>query len=312
MRTFVLHVLAFFAIQALILAVVVGVYRVDRNGYAAGFVLKHERLDSAPGARLILVGGSNVCFSTDSELLKRRLGLEPVDLALQHSLGLRFMLREAENGMRRGDVIVLSLEYGQYGERTEEPLSLFGVIEQDSRALEAIDLDWPLFKLFADRSHLYARSVLRSVANDWMRRDGGSSPPYTRDSMNRYGDVVAHWSMPTRGFGVQQQTEASLDAEARERLHDFAKTCEARGVRLFVYHPVVPRRKFEGMKLDAFQHVLDRELGIPQLNRLSEVSYPDELFFDTVYHLTRAGTERRTADLADRLERALTGSPARR
>jgi len=308
MRRFVVHALAFASIQLAIAVLVGASYRVDKNAYAASFIDKHDWLERVPSPRLILVGGSNLSFSNDSVLLEDRLGLHPVNLGIQGAMGLRFMLREAENAMRAGDVVVLSLEYSHYLERVEEPLSLFSLLEQDRRAFGAIDLDWPLFKLFADRSHLYARNVLRSVVNSAMHGDERALPPYTRDSFNRYGDVVAHWSMPTRGFEIVRQPEGKLDAGIVADLAAFALACRARGVRPFVFHPAIPLKKLETMKLEPLQRDLDRQLAIPQLNRIAEMGYPDDQFFDTVYHMTKAGTERRTALLAERLSQALNRS----
>jgi hypothetical protein len=223
---------------------------------------------------------------------------------------MRFMLREAEDGMRSGDVVVLSLEYSHYLERVEEPLSLLSVLEQDTRALDAIDLDWPLFKLFADRTHLYARSVLRSVVNDALGSGEHAVPPYTRDSFNQYGDVVAHWAMPGQSYKLVRQPEGEADSAMLAELAEFAETCRARGVRPFVFHPAIPQRKLDAMNLGPLARDLDRMLAIPQLNRIAEMGYPDELFFDTVYHLTYAGTRRRTELLAERLGRALAASGA--
>jgi hypothetical protein len=305
MRDFVRKAIGFALLQVALAVLVVSLYRIDRNAYAASFIDKQNRLESTPGRRLLLVGGSNVSFSTNSELLERRLGLAPVDLGIQHSFGLGFMLEQARRGMRRGDVIVLSLEFGQYQERTEEPLSLLSVVEQDRRALRAIELDWPLFKAMCDRSHLYFRGVLRSAINGRFFGGAGAAPPYTRDSFNVYGDVVGHWTLRSPGFSVSGKGADEPDPDILAKLNAFVDVCEKQGVSVFLFHPAVPRAKFENSMVEHLERTLETRLRIRRLNRAAEMVYPDSLFYDSAYHTTREGTVRRTELLAERLERAL-------
>ena len=203
--------------------------------------------------------------------------------------------------MRSGDVVVVSLEYDQYGERGEQAISVFGVLEQAPEAAADFDVDWPLFKLLMDGSHSWVRGVLRS---DLARARGGGSPaqpPYARSSFNAYGDVVAHWTMPAREFiSSDQQDQPDGDFVIAE-LNHFAAQCAAQGVRVFAFHPTTTAKKFAAMRLDRLAERVDRTLKIKQLNRIAEMRYPPELFFDSTYHLTYAGVERRTRLLAERL-----------
>jgi hypothetical protein len=84
-------------------------------------------------------------------------------------------------------------------------------------------------------------------------------------------------------------------------------------VRVFLFHPPIPVTKFDAMKptIRAIQKALDDAPRIVALNRIDEMRYPDELFFDSGYHLTRAGGERRTRLLVDRLRAQGAANPGR-
>jgi len=301
MRPFLRKAALFCAIQLAILVVALAYYRVDPNAFVAAYLDKHRRLGSVTPPRLLLVGGSNTAFATDSAVLERAVGRPVVNLGIQHALGLRFMLREASRAVRSGDLIVVSLEYDQYGERGEESISIFGLLEQAPSAWADLDVDWTLFKRLADGSHGWLRGVLRS---DFARARGQASAaqvPYTRDSFNVYGDVTAHWSLPPRDF-VSSARQQHPDGETViPELNDFALYCGEHGAKVLIFHPTTTDKKYAAMRLDLLSQELQSELHVKQLNRIEEMRYPRELLFDSSYHLTYAGVERRTKLLAERL-----------
>jgi hypothetical protein len=315
MRDFSKRAAVFIAIQLAILAIAMGFYRTDENAFLASYLDKHARLATAAAPRLVLVGGSNVAFSTDSELLLRELGVAPVNLGLQGSLGLRFMLLEALDGSRRGDTVVLAPEYAHYLARADEPLTLINLLEHAPDARKYIDVDWFLFKAFMDKGHIWLRGVLRSEVNRAF--DVGvvrAQAPYSRDSVNAYGDVVAHWTMRAPGFTLGSvEADERPDPEIVDEIARFADDCRERGVRVFLFHPPIPVTKFDAMKptIRAIQKALDDTRRIVALNRIDEMRYPDELFFDSGYHLTRTGGERRTRLLVDRLRAQGAANPGR-
>ncbi len=83
------------------------------NNLHATVLDKERLLKEAPSPRLVLVGGSGLAFGIDSPTLEQELGGEysVVNMGLHAGLGLDFMLNEALDGLREGDVVVLSPEY---------------------------------------------------------------------------------------------------------------------------------------------------------------------------------------------------------
>lgn len=82
------------------------------DGYMAAIVDKDRLLRSAPGRRLILIGGSNLAFGIDGPLLGERYRLTPVNLGMHELLRAGYMLRHTEANLRSGDVVILCLEFG--------------------------------------------------------------------------------------------------------------------------------------------------------------------------------------------------------
>ncbi len=121
-RLFLRKMLLFMLVQGLIWTGVVALYirseATKGDGFAKGYlgaaIDKHNRLAQQPAPRVVFVGGSNLAFGLDSAEIERSLGYGVVNMGLDLSLGLDFMLREIEPFLARGDVVVISPEYEEF------------------------------------------------------------------------------------------------------------------------------------------------------------------------------------------------------
>ena len=315
MRSFIIKLLAFGALQVAVLIALALIYDPGDQTYHASTIDKHGRLErlaslagqaGQPGRRLILVGGSNLSFCLRSELIRDQLDVQPVNMAVQASLGLEFILREVEGQLGPSDVVVVSLEYAQYFYRTEEILTLARLLEQRPESRAFVELDGYLFKMASDRAHDYVRHMVRRTLSDLAGRQDSGSRLYSRGSFNEYGDMVAHLDRPPKPLkvggrpGPDAERFAHAVADRLDQLHDTARRA---GARVLLFHPPVAATQYDRLAPDLamLTRVLDRDLDVPQLDRIDEMRYPDALFFDTVYHCNREGATRRTELLIERL-----------
>src|ERR1043165_5420686 len=64
---------------------------------------KDSLLQHVPSPRLVMIGGSNLSMSLDSQQLKDSLKMNPVNLGLHAAIGLVFMLDHTEPYIKKGD-----------------------------------------------------------------------------------------------------------------------------------------------------------------------------------------------------------------
>ena len=83
----------------------------SRNAYMAAIADKMHLLDSIPSPRLILMSGSSMAFGVDSELLSKELEIPVVNASLHFKLGSRFMINQLKSTVRKGDFVLITLEY---------------------------------------------------------------------------------------------------------------------------------------------------------------------------------------------------------
>jgi hypothetical protein len=271
---------------------------------------KTQRLISANGPRLILVGGSNLAFGIDSQMLKDATGFEPVNLGLHAALGLEYQLKQVKQYARQGDVVVLCPEYETYMYRLlpynetlvddllEQAPAAAGVFRRDS---------WSQRKRFLDVGALVA-------ASGWVQRafDPPSfqpqAEPYHRGGFNRYGDMVDHLSKEPSRFeiGKIRPIEKVDIVYSISVLNQFVADCEAQGARVVYTFPVMPKERWVKSRqlLEDLSNSLDRRLNAELLGTPSHFVYDSHEFFDTEYHLQKRSVGLRSNTLANLLRQS--------
>jgi hypothetical protein len=301
MIRFLLLILAFIALQLPIGAMV---FRPEPNHYLAAIAAKQARLETAPSPRAIFVGGSNLAFGLNSGMFEAETGLNPVNMGLDAGLNVRFMLDQVEPWIRKGDVVILSLEYNQFNHIV--PSTRVTVPLMEFRPGLLLELDWKTAKQTADTIVTYLRErARRSVLGEmhvWVA-------PYSADSFNEYGDADGHYGLPGTDFttfSVQVGWEPGTGFdEALEVLNAFAATCRARGVRPMLFHPVItPERYAEARpRLEGLHRALTERLDMPVMNTPASAVMAREMFYNTVYHLTEEGIRKRTSIYTEAIRR---------
>lgn len=315
MKRFLRNLSLFLLVQLIIWGGVLWVYARHRpfgRLFLAATIDKDKLLAEEPSPRMVFVGGSNLAFGIDSERVGRELGYHPVNMGLHVSLGLDFMLREVEPGLRAGDVVVVSPEYELYGERhyPGEGDILFSALEQ--RPANIRYFGWRNALPLLDKGYFIASDILNydlrclsSGAKDPNEQEDPNNV-YRRDAFNRAGDVVAHRLLPPKSIEIPsiagEMSEASIKRTIN-RLNAFATICRQRGARIFYAFPTVSEPYFERNRATIYgiASALNRGLEFPVVNAPDEEHQPPGNFFDTYYHLNAVGIEKRSDNLIERL-----------
>lgn len=296
----------------------------EGNDYAMATLRKHERLETAPGQRVILVGGSNLAFGIDSPILQQETGLTPVNMGMNGYFGVRYMLSEIRDGVRAGDVVVIAFEWDNYFKSIDgDPNDLTIITKANPRAWSY--LSWGQRARVLVRGIPYAaqQKVLRLMRQgvDALRPLlGASERPRDEsfelvgrieraDGFTPEGDLTTHlgvaWTEPhEQGIDL---TANGIDPEVIPHLAAFAREMEERGVTVIISYTAVMRSFY-----DAHAAVIDEvharilAAGLTAPRPPADYVYEEPLFFDTVYHLNAEGRGPRTRQLAGDVQRVLS------
>lgn len=278
----------------------------SEHTYTAAQLDKIEMLRKTPSPRLVLLGGSNIALSLDSQLLSGVIGLPVVNMGLHAGLGLRYMLDSATPLLQSGDLVVVVPEYEQFTGRTfeggTELLKLFA-ITLDHKILRRVN---PSVLLEANEMIVFWRR--RELAGD------GKESLYTRAGFNSYGDVVSHLGRPNVPFRPAGRMNANLNQRAVEYLATFIEEQNRRGVTVIFVFPCVMKTYYHANQEIISKIAIELKRRIPQIRSMTpeEFVYDDRYFFDTEYHLNAEGRKRRTENIIELLNRLASQGAWRR
>lgn len=323
MKTFLIRISVFMVIQLLIAAAIFSnSLNQPRYGYLAAFEDKVQLLQEHREPTLILVGGSNLTFGIDSEILEDEIRLPTLNGGLHVGLGLQFYLDVATKYARRGDTVILAPEYSLFSSSFfPDKRCAQKLIQQSPKgltqllALKEFNLKELIdnFALPEIASQMQAGLKRYDAAQEVKRRKNALKPgTYSRLNFNRHGDFVGHHGLPQAEviphLDKQHHFNSKKYARSAAAINKCAATLKAKGARMFLaYQPITsPIYERSRPEIDKIQEFLKANLDIPILYEPQEVSYNVSCFFDTTDHLNESAKRERTKVLASALQRQFT------
>jgi hypothetical protein len=278
----------------------------DPTHYFAGSQIQLELLRNTPSPRIILVGGSNVSFGIDAELMQQALGIPVINDGLHAGLGLA-PLRELQDYLRAGDVIIISLEYQLFSSRDVmegDPAFLSDWIEYAPQRIRYLSDPW------REAPVLYATMLQRKVNREVNRYLFGGSLAEVREvfvgtQYNSNGDFIGHLeqaSAARRKISFEPYPVKPIQEEMIRFLEQFARTAREKGAEVYFEAPASRKSNCKSTgetSLANFFETFESRSSIPVLTPPEQVCLPDKYFFDTAYHLDAQGRELRTRRLIE-------------
>ena len=279
----------------------------EKHLYQAS-LLKADLLAKVPAPRLIIFGGSNVAFGIDSERMERGLKIPVINDGLHVGLGVA-PLMEIKRYMQPGDIIIISLEYYNFTDKTAfygQPQYLADWVEMSPTRI------WDIQDPMPQMPGLYTLMLQRKVNRQIQNYLYGASLNltrgfYTGDQFNAHGDFIGHLGENrNRYFEIDNSIYPVNSMEDAYRfLKSFNEFALSKGAKVF-YEAQAHRQTncdLTGIKnIRNFFSRLKNRTAIPLLTELDHLCLPDDYFYDTPYHLNAQGRKVRTERLIESLK----------
>ncbi len=280
--------------------------------YISAVIDKQDRLDGLKSPKLIFSGGSNLVFSQDTAALGAALGRSPLNLGLHASIGLSWMLAQAESSLKAGDLAVVIPEYEQFLDTFEGGGTISEVLLSDPRAFRHLRSWRQLRGLPEAVLPRLETNLFWFLKKDRVLAEFSAPPWYRRSAFDQSGDVTAHlkkeFALEYRAAREQAQAGLALgkparwnsfpdEAKAVAALRGLSARAEKAGAQTVLMFPCIPRPLYEANReaLAGLESRLRRELGAMVRTSVSDCVLAPEAFFDSDYHL---GPEARAANTA--------------
>lgn len=253
--------------------------------------LKDSLMRTVDKPRIIFIGGSNLSFGLNSQLIKDSLGLNPINTGIHAAIGLIYMMDNALQYVKEGDIIILIPEYEQFYDNfsygSEELLrTIFDVNPDNVKLLRPRQIIRIIPYL---PNYTMSKFRLREYINT------KDVKYYSVNSFNKYGDVYTHWGEKREVFQPAKPLNGKYNKYVAEEIKRFQLEIEKKNANLFL--------SFEGLQDISYSNSreqikkIETEFKINGFNIIGipeRYIIPDSLTFNTPSHLTKVGVDYRT------------------
>lgn len=253
---------------------------------------KEQRLASIVSPKVVLVGGSNWAFGIDSKQISKTVNMPVVNLGIHAGLGLDFMLKEAHENIKKGDIVFLSTEY--FLKRRGE-IKLHALLYDTNPNVEKYCTE-----TINDKILLRVINIQRIVSGlfyKYISKIPTNTELFNRKQFSAEGDMLGHLE------AEQPQSQAGRDlftvtdySSNIELMNDFIEYAQNQGASVYYLFPCYSKTQYELNKIAIhdFEKQLRNKLTCRILNTPQNFLFNDEYLYDTVYHLNKKGREIRT------------------
>lgn len=280
------------------------------ESYYAELAPLTERLDRAEGKKLVLIGGSNIAFGVDVDLLEQLLrdkgfAFTVCPYGLYAAVGCSAMLSLSEDALSEGDIVILAVE------PTDETMSTyFGASAFLKCAEDAPEL---LPRLNAAQRRAVLGNYVSYVQERLAILRSGQLPAaegvYSRAAFGENGnlDYPRTGNIMALGFDTAEPVDlksVQIEEAFAEQVNDYCRAAERKGAQVFLSFSPVNRSalaEYSEEALLAFFLRCREAFDCPVISDPGRYVLDPAWFYDSNFHLNSAGAQLRTLRLAEDL-----------
>jgi len=291
-------------------------------GYFGALKDKHSRLQNTRSPKIVFVGGSNLAFGLDSNLIEHKFHTPVVNMGLCASFGLRYLLEEVKDNINSGDTIVIVPEYGILQNTVDGSADLIHTLEvyppsaffflkaytsSPQSFLKLLDLVRTIPAAKCDACYNIFKSMWQkgyydsSLIENW--EISNQTGKIIRFYFNNHGDYFGHFTEPNLPFNPSWGLIKSMDREAAELINDFHGFAKKKGAHVVLIPPPVPSQDLIFSRCSALSIASwpNQSLTVPILAKPTRYAFDAALFYQPPYHLNIVGRGVRTALICEDL-----------
>ncbi len=298
--------LIFISITIMDIVMLCGKNTSSLNSWEKNALLAYKRLEALKDTtKIVIITGSNGSFGINSRMIHKSFNMPVVNTSIHGGMGIRMQFELYKDLLQKGDVVIFCPEYGGGFDK--------GRLYGETTVLRILSTYMPsAYKKisFPQWLHLHKYIGLRYWDYLCNGSDEKTDGPYSVNAVNEYGDIECERtqveSIKNENFNGPATIRGKVDnavVEYFKYIHDFAK---ARGIKLVFLPPtfIEGGYKMNSKQIDSIAYTL-KQNGIAWQAEPSRYSFPNSMYYDTYYHMTQEGANKRTEVLIEDLNRIL-------
>lgn len=295
-----------------------GIYQTpaDRR-LGAWYKIKREAVQAkSDHPKILLVGASNVLYGLRAATLEERFRVPSVNFGTHAAMAFSYLVDTWKRSLKPGDLVVMSIEWRFLvrGTQTSNDVFVGYLLGGDPAYFRKLALPrqlgivfgaplsrllLPLWMSMLDNNHI--QQVFQQWTLAYEIAPNGDFFGNTFET--RKNDIIAGiYNAPTSNIVDTPDLDlATGDTQFWRMLTKFLEWCKKNRIKVVYTAPsVLDRPEFSTppfRKFFAAAEARYESLGVPVLVRQKDNFYPQDMMYNTVYHLNDRGATERTAKL---------------
>ncbi|OIQ30954.1 MAG: hypothetical protein BM564_01720 [Bacteroidetes bacterium MedPE-SWsnd-G2] len=273
--------------------------------YGRGLEKKFDKLESIDTNKIVIVGGSNVNFGIDSDLMEVSLGVPVVNMGFHAGLNTFNIISPVTPFLTEGDILIISKEFND---------ELYGASVEVSNYFQFMPLKarWETYKNFdaiAPILKCHINNSQNNIINFDFKPQNTYKPgtyqakAFKNDNLKKN---VIDFEMNT---GTYSKIKAKkLDPPSNIELFKYYQNLKTnlneRGIKVYFSIPAIADSRFSKEEMITYYQTLSDKTGIQLLSK-NILSFPREKLSNTLYHLNATGRKERSLNLTNDLSQIL-------
>lgn len=272
------------------------------------YSLSIEKMKKKKEPSIIILGGSGCGFGFLSQELSEYYKMPVINTGTHAGIGLRLIMNAAMPYISEGDIVLLIPEYNHFSGTFfwGEDVAL-NAIFSIPEVYDNLSIFQKLHLLQYYPKHYQEVKESQRFQPNKNISDTTDATPYSRCSLNYYGDVTLYEKRQHRdSIEVVNPKTTYTNLVTIYQTKRFVKYAESKGARCIFLPPA-----FRDIQYDHDIANVKRKnfwlsiFGMPYMSDPERYRLPDSLFFDTQYHLTEEGCAYRTQLVIEDIDRIL-------
>jgi hypothetical protein len=274
--------------------------------YNATIIDKYSRLQQLKSPKIVLIAGSNFAYGINSEMIEKAFKRPVVNMAVHYDYGTDFMLRQLENEVHSGDIVVMGFEYmiNSEGNLTEK-IAMANVFPKANEWFEYKNV----LEFIGENSKTRISNLRLIIERGFKNKTENVSVEDTtsvffRKGINKYGDLISHLNNPSlKTIPIAIANDSVSLLKPINDMNIFYKKVATKGVQVVYSYPSysVSSYNVQRKMIDKLDTQLKENALFPLLGKPTDYVFADSLCQDMAYHLNAKGRDIRTQKLIDYL-----------
>ncbi|MBU2947839.1 hypothetical protein [Zobellia uliginosa] len=270
------------------------------------FNFKESLAKKAKGNKILFSSGSNNFLGIRAYQVEDAFGVPAYNMSIHAGLKTDYIIDRLKPILNEGDIVILPLEYNNFTYNGEPSITLNKYLLTYDK--EYFNTKYDYTEQLKMLSSINVIDLFSSLLNGKNIGKEEQRLEFLKN-INENGDMLnmtIHDSLKTKKSPIKLPKTLDVEFKGLKAINEFNNYCNEKNISLFITFPnLIYDKAYENEKYSNYFNFIISFLNKNNIEIIGsplQAMYPQNLFFDSEYHLISKGSDIRTSDFIEQLK----------